>query len=1483
MTTNDRSLLREKGLPRERYPATDLPSWHRLALWIACRKRRRTLASVVAAFLGLFVPAAESAGQVTEPYPARIVTEYALTVVRGYDYVDPAFQDPADWKLLGSNDGGQKWKLLDVQTNQVFAGRSERRAYPIKNEAAYNAYRLQVDRSRSSLGGVQLAELELIGKFTGAPEGTEPESVITASQEHPLLGPGSNAFDHDPLTSWQDYGLQSTNGAWLQCQYVTRAETVVTNLHQILVLGRRSAMRDSLAGKGAEIRSQLDSQTSQPLRTLIGYALTSGNDSPERDPRDWQLLGSNDRGKTWQMLDTRSGETFSQRIQRRSFRLKTPATFALYRLRIDSVRVPGEANSIQLAEIEPLCLVEATNRPISVVACAQGENPPMEAVEMLFDGDTRTKWLDFCQETNIVRSSWVQWQYLAGEYPAVINLNSLRAVRREGLPRIRLDLEGVVVSWTSSSRTLGLLDRTGFQLLRLAESKTEPEVETRVRLTGQIQFTSEPPLVSELALTQLGALPVLAAADGRVDLGPNPPFAVTEVEGVVTSVDRIPSYCTIRLATRNGGRWSVRIPNVRRAITPHCENLPVRVGGIVEKAFSADGEPTATVLWARSLEQVTLAFHEDQDWNQAPRIPIARLAASEAPIAFGDLVCVSGNLVSLDPGKSLVVSEGTNQVLVYTAQATELPAGNPIDAIGFLDQGGPVPKLRFGCYRARPSGRVVNTASQSPLTAPPAPAASISEIWNRARQDPGKPFHARIRGIITFIELGLTDAYLQDAHQSIVIRDQRSAGLSPYLRQEGSYVELEGTADGWIPPAISPSSFVQFLGKGSMPPPVRHSWEALTSGQDDGKWAEIEGIVRGVDNHRLDLMVNGGRLQAWINELDPAASERLLVSKVRVDGVCSAITGSRGQRLGTQLLVPSLEFIEVLERAPQRPFDIRATPLSQVMKAGFARVVTSTPLVKIAGVVTHSERNWIFVQEAVDGVRVALRKEGNLAPGDRVEVVGLVEQDDFSTRILQALVRKVGQEALPAPIVLDLFGANVVSRDSVRVELEGTLTGAGFRGGQQLLEVKESKTQRTFCAFLPAQAAPWPLLPPGSQLRLQGVFQASRENTEPEQTITGFELFLNSAADITILRRAPWWTTRHTLWVLAGLGTVLGAALAWAGLLRTEVGRRTLELHEEIAEHKRTEARLEDEIQERKRMEQDVEKTHKELVAASRQAGMAEVATSVLHNVGNVLNSVNVSATLVSNQVRKSKSANLVRVVELLRKNATHLTQFLASDPRGRQLPDYLAQLSEHLSSEQSSVLDEIQSLKKNIDHIKDVVAMQQTYARVSGVTEKVQLADLMEDALRINQGARSSHNVRIVREYEPQLPDISIDKHRLLQVLVNLIRNAIHACTESEHPDKRLVLSVSGQPDGVRISIKDNGVGIPAENLTRIFSHGFTTRKDGHGFGLHSAALAAKEMGGTLSVQSDGPGQGATFTLELPFDPARPCAPPPSEANLAA
>lgn len=286
-------------------------------------------------------------------------------------------------------------------------------------------------------------------------------------------------------------------------------------------------------------------------------------------------------------------------------------------------------------------------------------------------------------------------------------------------------------------------------------------------------------------------------------------------------------------------------------------------------------------------------------------------------------------------------------------------------------------------------------------------------------------------------------------------------------------------------------------------------------------------------------------------------------------------------------------------------------------------------------------------------------------------------------------------------------------------------------------------------------------------------------------------------------------------------------------------------------------------------MAQALENSQTQLMTAARQAGMAEIATEVLHNVGNVLNSVNISAELVSAKLGKSRTRGLAQAVQLMNGHTADLGDFLTRDDRGKRLPGYLSELAQALAQEQQEMMVELEDLTRNIDHIKHVVATQQAYAGVSSLVEPVQICDLAEDALRINDGALTRHQVTVVKEFA-QVPVLRLDRARVLQILVNLISNAKNAIAHMTNGSRRITLRVAAAGSRLRVSVKDEGEGIAAENLTRIFAHGFTTRKAGHGFGLHSCALAASEMGGTLTAQSEGPGRGATFTLELPISTAQ-------------
>ena len=289
-------------------------------------------------------------------------------------------------------------------------------------------------------------------------------------------------------------------------------------------------------------------------------------------------------------------------------------------------------------------------------------------------------------------------------------------------------------------------------------------------------------------------------------------------------------------------------------------------------------------------------------------------------------------------------------------------------------------------------------------------------------------------------------------------------------------------------------------------------------------------------------------------------------------------------------------------------------------------------------------------------------------------------------------------------------------------------------------------------------------------------------------------------------------------------------------------------------------------ITERKRAEAKLKTAQEKLLETAREVGMAEVATGVLHNVGNVLNSVSVTAESIQKRVRNSKISYLSDVVGLFEEHSSKLGTFMTNEERGKKIPAFLANLSKELVDEQERCLEALEELTKHVQHVGDIIQLQQSHSKTKGLIEPTSIEEIVEDTLKINAEMITRNSVDVRREI-PKLPILLLDRHKVLQILTNLISNAIYALSKSDSDDKILKIQVNEQKNGrLRINVCDNGIGIPKENLTRVFEHGFTTKKKGHGFGLHSTALSANELNGSIKAHSDGPGKGAVFTVELPF-----------------
>jgi len=310
------------------------------------------------------------------------------------------------------------------------------------------------------------------------------------------------------------------------------------------------------------------------------------------------------------------------------------------------------------------------------------------------------------------------------------------------------------------------------------------------------------------------------------------------------------------------------------------------------------------------------------------------------------------------------------------------------------------------------------------------------------------------------------------------------------------------------------------------------------------------------------------------------------------------------------------------------------------------------------------------------------------------------------------------------------------------------------------------------------------------------------------------------------------------------------------------------ELDREKSELQASNQQLDENLRQLRDTQHELVASGKRLTEASRRAGMADIATGVLHNVGNVLNSINVSSETLLSGLRALRVQGVSRAASLLEQNSTDLAGFFGDRERGAKLPEYLTELGEHLVRERDCLITELTTLLGHVEHVKAIVSKQQTYAMSFDASQRCSVQELIDDAISLTEHSLSKRGIVISREYQA-VGEIVVDRHKVLQILVNLLKNAQDALLTSNEPDKRISARLARLENGnVQITISDNGMGIATENLGRLFAFGFTTKEGGHGFGLHACAMAAEELNGVIRVHSDGPGRGASFALELPPRP---------------
>jgi signal transduction histidine kinase len=371
----------------------------------------------------------------------------------------------------------------------------------------------------------------------------------------------------------------------------TRILRFVVSLHAVLL------------ALGARCAAAAEPAPAAPVpegRTISQYALVSANDFPQRDPTDWRLLGSNDDGRTWKLLDIRTNELFQSRHLRRAFPVADPGPFTTYRLEIDRFLDGEAANCVQLAEIELMGVSEDDLHPVPAfndVVGAQAENPPIETAAKLFDGRVETKWLAR-PARNAPLTSWIQWSYRPFAGIVVTNVSGLLALRARAAEGFAVSLDAAVVRPGSAASPPLLLDSTGVVELHGSALAEGFRCGQRVRIEGVSRWSEGRVGIARETITRVGPEP--PAAPERVDIAQPFPDGDTlkwaEIEGRVRFRRVLDEALSVELERDGQGMWVHFPPAMSAKSLPEPGSI-VTVTGLCRAALSADARWVAADLW----------------------------------------------------------------------------------------------------------------------------------------------------------------------------------------------------------------------------------------------------------------------------------------------------------------------------------------------------------------------------------------------------------------------------------------------------------------------------------------------------------------------------------------------------------------------------------------------------------------------------------------------------------------------------------------------------------------------------------------------------------------------------------------------------------------------------------------------------------------------------------------------------------------------
>jgi signal transduction histidine kinase len=642
------------------------------------------------------------------------------------------------------------------------------------------------------------------------------------------------------------------------------------------------------------------------------------------------------------------------------------------------------------------------------------------------------------------------------------------------------------------------------------------------------------------------------------------------VEGIVTFAGRHGDGIKMELSS-GAGHMEVTVAEAGDALAALLLKSRIRVEGLCIGVHSGINGEVVSSLSSPSQKSITILQVPQETWQRCPLGTIAELLVSNSTNDSGQLCHLRGQFGGTNEDGTVRLTDQTGKLKFKSSQGLPKVAGVEIEVLGIAGHDSSNEPVVNGVFKT------TNTREKSAL---PILTTTEQVRWLKP-EEADRRYPVKVRAVVTFLlpPPDPADGNLEDGTGGIYAWNLVASDTGATV-QPGDYCEIEGdTSAGEFSPGIYCHK-LKILGRGQLPEPVRPAWNELASGSLDAQWVEIEGIVlSATNNQHLEIGTQGGRIACFV--ANARKLDRLLNAIVRVRGVVVADWDRSRHVQGLHLNLPSEEFIS-LEMPPlDDPFALPGKQIKALLyydpgQSAFRRE-------KVAGQIIGLREGVCYMTDGTNGLRLRLEQDNKLTAGDTVEAVGFPEIDDSTATPLltlrEAVVRVTGHQPLPAAAAI--APANLLDRqhDSTRVRLEALLIRAGIYGADQVLELQSGA--RTFIARLDKPSGTIPPLPAGSRLQVTGVYTFNNGRVNGLAEAGPFELLLNSPADVRVLELPSWWTSRHAVMVVSGMGVLILLGLVWIGMLRQQVDRRTAQLstvnkslEAEIAERKRTENEL---------------------------------------------------------------------------------------------------------------------------------------------------------------------------------------------------------------------------------------------------------------------------------------------------------------------